>query len=163
MKTKACVIILALLLRSALQAHICEKTPDAQVMLAVLKPCAKIFIDCIAKYFVVYRPNRHTVLEFMKSICESAPNCLQSSNTSLTKTQSNVEFAQCMLEVLMMSKFASMIAVHEPNPKAVLEEGMRCAMPYSESLLSTEEHVNAAAHWIFEALRSDDPKISLLN
>ncbi|XP_075539376.1 uncharacterized protein LOC142574092 isoform X2 [Dermacentor variabilis] len=115
--------------------NVCARPPVASLMLKVLKPTAKVLLDCVADVLIFHRVNSSFLSKVVAAACEYHVECYHGLRDIKDMHKRRDIAGECMLR-----NFLKLYV---------------CLHNSEELQLEDSDVTNAVMHWIFEVLRTD--------
>ncbi|XP_077507409.1 uncharacterized protein LOC144118326 [Amblyomma americanum] len=154
---RALCVLAALVLptaRLASAVNVCAKPPAASLMLKVLKPTAKVLLDCVADVLILHRVNASFLTKVVTVVCEYHADCYHGLKDIKDMRERRGIAGECLLK-----EFANLYPTFKSTNGSegieVIKKMMACLHGSAELEFEDDDVTNAVMHWIYEVLRTD--------
>ncbi|XP_075539375.1 uncharacterized protein LOC142574092 isoform X1 [Dermacentor variabilis] len=134
--------------------NVCARPPVASLMLKVLKPTAKVLLDCVADVLIFHRVNSSFLSKVVAAACEYHVECYHGLRDIKDMHKRRDIAGECMLRNFL-KLYPTFESVNGAEGIEVIKKLTVCLHNSEELQLEDSDVTNAVMHWIFEVLRTD--------
>ncbi|XP_077532311.1 uncharacterized protein LOC144144657 [Haemaphysalis longicornis] len=138
----------------AYAANVCLTPPAPALMMKVLRPTAKILLDCVADVILLYKANVIYLTRVVTTICEYHTECYKDVKGMKDVKKRREIAAECMVKNLMVL-FPSFESSNGAEGIEIVQKLMACIQGFQGLNWDDANVTNAIMHWIYEVLRTD--------
>ncbi|XP_037512154.1 uncharacterized protein LOC119388839 [Rhipicephalus sanguineus] len=149
--------LLAVLESSALtpaSAHnVCDKPPDPSLMKKVLRPTAKVLLDCVADVLILHKVNTSFLNKVVIVVCEYHVECYQGLRDIKDMLERRRIAGECMLKNFF-KRYPTFESTNGAEGMDVIKKLMVCLHSSDELLFEEDDVTSAVMHWVFGLLKT---------